>query len=172
MRLFIAVGISKEVHDYLLSLQKIFPDVGKFTFPKHFHLTLKFLGDVHESKLDEIKNKLSQINFQPFELELTDVDCFPSFSRINVVWIGVSPSEPLINLQKQINSVLGLKNEKDLIPHLTLARVKYLKEKKVFKTFLKSLSIKKLNFKADNFKLYSSILTPEGPEYKVEAVFP
>ena len=66
MRLFIGVDISKEADEELSSLQKYL----NFDFHEktHFHVTLKFLGEVEEDKLDEIKDKLNKIDFSRFKI--------------------------------------------------------------------------------------------------------
>jgi len=174
MRLFVALDVPKEVCDYLVSLQGLFPDVAGFVFPKSFHLTLKFLGDVSFERLEAIKKKLAGVEFQSFSLSLSKLGVFSSFNHVNVVWVGVVPEEPVIGLQKKIS--LALKDfvpvDDDFVPHLTLARVKFVKDKASLVSFIKSLHVKQLSFVVSGFRLYSSVLTPEGPVYNVEAVFP
>ena len=61
MRLFIAVPYEnslKEVQD------KIDKTSAKFTFPNHFHITLKFLGEVED--IEAVKERLSQITFKSY----------------------------------------------------------------------------------------------------------
>ena len=54
--------------------------------------------------------------------------------------------------------------------HFTIARIKYIKEKKEFLEYLKSLKGKS-RFKVDKFFLKESKLYPEGPVYKDIKVF-
>ena len=55
MRLFIAIDF-KEQEDYFKELQKQIPeDIAVIKKVDSFHLTLKFLGDVEEPHLDQLK---------------------------------------------------------------------------------------------------------------------
>ena len=49
--------------------------------------------------------------------------------------------------------------------HLTIARIKYVKDKKEFDNVIKSIHPKKLSFKISKFYLKSSELKPLGPIY-------
>jgi len=51
--------------------------------------------------------------------------------------------------------------------HLTIARIKGLKDKKGFLQDLKKIKIEKIKFKVDKFYLMKSELTAEGPRYSV-----
>ena len=104
MRLFIAIDF-KEQEGYLKSLQEQLPsdDIVKIKKVKKFHLTLKFLGEVEEDQVEEIKERLSKIKFKPFTTTLTGLGFFPDKKYVKVIWIGCTPTEPLIALEEQIN---------------------------------------------------------------------
>ena len=130
MRIFIAIGLDKE--EYFKELQDKIKEHVKGTFPKDFHCTLKFLGDVKENKIDKIKGLLRNIKFESFKISLSGVGAFPNENYIRVIWIGLEPREIIIDLQKNIDNELSkLKFQKDkrFEPHLTLTRVKFIKGK-------------------------------------------
>jgi len=63
MRAFIAIEMPKEIKEILLEAQKqINTEKAKIRPAKAFHLTLKFLGEVDETKVEEIKQKLMRLN--------------------------------------------------------------------------------------------------------------
>lgn len=176
MRTFIAIEIPSEIKKILLEAQnQLDKDKAKLKITKDFHLTLKFLGEVDETKIEEIKQKLSEIKFDSFETSLTDIGVFPNESYIRVVWIGLDDHKNnIINLQKEIDSkieLLGFKKDTRFHPHVTLARVKFVEDKERFIKNLKEIKIKKETFQITEFKLIKSILTPEGPVYEDLAVF-
>jgi RNA 2',3'-cyclic 3'-phosphodiesterase len=173
MRLFVAIELPKEITKELKRLQeKLKPHVTG-TFVDEFHLTLKFMGDVDEDKLEDIEEHLSLIKFTPFDLRLSNTGVFPSESYIKVVWVGLKPEDRVKDLQSLVDRALfkfNLKKE-DFIAHITLVRVKTVKDKDDFKRVLKSIVPEQLSFKVDNFKLIQSTLTKEKPVYKLRKEF-
>lgn len=173
MRLFVAFGVSDEVKNYLTELQNELPEDSKLNLVKNFHLTLKFLGDVEEDRMDKITALLSNINFTKFTVKTAGIGVFPDENLIRVVWVGLEPKDKIVALQQEIETALSGMFPKDerFHPHLTLARVKSVKDKKDFMQKLKNIAVKELEFTASAFKLIKSNLTPEGPVYEVVAEF-
>lgn len=93
MRLFIAFDVSKQAKEVLSNTQEQIKLDGKATFTKEFHLTLKFLGEVQDSKVDEIKHALETIKFDPFDVSLEGVGAFPDKRNPRVVWAGLEPHD-------------------------------------------------------------------------------
>src|SRR5215472_3819647 len=56
---------------------------------ENIHLTLKFLGNVTQAKLNDVKKVLSEVKFKPFLLEIKGAGAFPSLKRMSVIWVGV-----------------------------------------------------------------------------------
>ena len=167
MRAFIAIETPKELKDFFLDLQKKIDKEAKITFTKDFHLTLKFLGEIDEGKLKEVKEELKEIKFKPFKLKTSKLGVFPTESYIRVIWIGLE-SDKIIELQQAVDEKLrGLfPQDKRFHPHITLGRVKFVKDKDKFVENYKSIEFEKKEFEVKNFKLKKSTLTPEGPVYE------
>jgi 2'-5' RNA ligase len=176
MRAFIAIEMPEEIKEILLDAQKqIDTEKAKIRPAKAFHLTLKFLGEVDETKIEEIKQKLKEIKFDSFETSLTNIGVFPDENYIRVVWVGLNdPENKITNLQKEIDSkieLLDFKKDTRFHPHLTLARVNFVEDKERFIKNLKEIKIKKETFQITEFKLIKSTLTGEGPVYEDLASF-
>ena len=176
MRLFIAIEIPEEIKEYIVKIQKnIDATTNKIRFvnPNQIHLTLKFLGEVQPNNLEDIKNNLKKITLKPFSVVLDKIGVFPSENYIRVIWIGLKPEEPVLELQRNIDEELKklFKKEKDYKPHLTLARVKYIEDKKEFVEKLKNINIENKKIDVNKFKLVKSTLTPKGPIYEDLEVF-
>ncbi|MBW2973359.1 RNA 2',3'-cyclic phosphodiesterase [Candidatus Woesearchaeota archaeon] len=173
MRLFIAFDVSEEVKDYLSGLQKQIPEDSKVNLVKEFHQTMKFLGDVDENKVDKIKALLSNVDFTKFTAKTAELGVFPDEKMVRVVWIGLEPKDIIIGLQQEIESALMdlFPKDKRFHPHLTLARVKFVKDKKNFMEKLKKISVKEIEFPVNSFKLIKSTLTREGAVYEDVAEF-
>ncbi len=170
MRLFIAIEVSEEIHTYFLELQKqIDTGLTKNVLARSFHLTLKFFGDVDEDKKNKIIELLRKIKFKLFSVELGNIGVFPDESYIKVIWVGLEPKDKINDLQQKIDQVLvGLfPKDKRFHPHITLARVKFVKDKEEFVKSLKGIRVDKKSFEVNCFRLIKSTLTPKGPVYEV-----
>lgn len=174
-RSFIAIESNEKVRDSLKMIQGQLEKTGadlKTVKPENIHLTLKFLGDVSESKLDEVKKLLEDISKpDPFEMEINGLGIFPRPSFIRVIWAGVSNGSEEAKLlrrelDKRLRSLGFSEEDKDFTPHLTIARVKSGKAKEKLASIVKQesdTSFGKIN--VDKIKLKKSELTPEGPIY-------
>lgn len=172
MRLFIAIDLPMDVKDYLYNLQKSFDrDSAKITWvsKKNLHLTLKFLGEIDASKLDEIKKILKNIKFNSFEVTLNNFTCFPDFSFPRVLWVALKPEDNIFKLAQLIDeeTLLISKSDVQFKAHLTIGRVKTIKFKERFTEQLKKIKIERMNVKIDSFTLYKSTLSSQGPSYEV-----
>ena len=165
MRLFIALNISKEAKDYLFKLKEEFRNLGKINLlgKNKYHITLKFLGEVKEDKLEEIKNKLSKVKFNSFEISLNELGHFHE----RVLWVNTKPKDKILDLAKKIDEqLIEFPNEKDFNNHITLARIKSLKNKKEFHKKLET-EIKEIKFKVNSFELMKSTLSKDGAKYEI-----
>jgi len=131
VRLFISINVPIEIKERLASFQRKLVDLvqGSFTPVENMHLTLKFLGDVDEERIEQIKDACSEaINTSCFTAEIKGTGAFPSENYIRVVWVGVgSGADLLANIKTQLDeklTPLGFKDDFEFRPHVTLARVK------------------------------------------------
>ena len=95
------------------------------------HLTLKFLGNVSEERLDSIAAAMEQAaeHVAPFSLHIQDAGAFPNMGSPRVLWAGVHGEvEPLLQLQARLEETLAVRGfpaeTRPFSPHLTLARVR------------------------------------------------
>jgi len=173
MRLFIAVDF-KELREFFENLQKQIPnEIAKFKLTNSYHLTLKFFGEVEDNKVDLIKENLKKIKIGLSSVTLDKIGFFPSEDYINVVWVGFRDNKGIINLQQQVDSSLkeSFKKDNGFYPHITLARVKFVKDKEKFVETLKNIKVEEKTFEIKNIKLIKSTLKPEGPVYEDLGVF-
>ncbi len=165
MRLFVAVDLSPELTSELEKIEAELADTPlRFMPPKDIHLTLKFLGEVQEAKLDKVKVALSEVAFSPFKLQTTKLGTFP-----RVFWLGVKLTKDLAQLQKNIQRAVrpfALNDPRPYKPHLTIARFRSPDDRK--HAVDRRIEIK---WKVEHFTLYKSTLTPRGPVYEALARF-
>ncbi len=172
MRLFTAIDLPENVKEYVFELEGEFKKNKaakiKWVFKKNLHLTLKFFGEIPDKDVNELINKLENIRFLNFELELNSIGFYGGSKAINVIFVSVEPEDKIANLQKLVDAeTIGLGDLK-IGSHITLGRVKFVKNKKEFYDFaekIKDFKIEKLHFEVDEFCLFKSVLRKEGPEY-------
>ncbi len=176
VRLFIAIDLDKEGVDRITPFQKEIASKLKevrWTKKDNWHITIKFLGEVESSQLDNIIPILEDIKtfFKPFTLKLDKIDVFPDIRVPRVIFLDVKDSLELKNLAEAIETKLSLigfpKEKRDFRGHLTLGRIKdtkkFIKLNPNYKEILnRSLSH---DFDVSEFYLYKSVLKKEGPEY-------
>ena len=85
-----------------------------------------------------------------------------------MIWVGLNPADKIIELRKRIDEALLDISSKDeeFTAHLTLGRVKFIKDKEKFNTGLK-VDIKNIEFEIDKFLLVKSELSKDGSKYIV-----
>lgn len=174
MRCFIAIDMPQEVKEELEKIQnqiKSSEIKAKWVKPELFHLTLYFIGEINDFKVNQIKELLKQIKtkIKSFEAKLNNLGFFTSKNFIRVLWIGVEPNEKFKQLYEVINKELKkikINSHEKFESHITLARIKWLKDKKAFIEKIKKIKPKEINFIINEIKLKKSILTKEGPIYE------
>lgn len=165
MRLFVAICASEEVERHLKELQKKFSGAGDFKFVKDFHLTLKFLGDIADEKIDRLDELLLGINHGKFELVLNKVGVFPGIRNARVLWVDVNGD--VKSLWQMVESTLCKEFGCDdrFKEHITLARIKDIGDKKLFEELMNKVEVQKITFNVDDFKLIKSELRRDGTVY-------
>lgn len=165
MRCFLAIEIPESLHNYLFDIQKkiIF---ARCTFPKTFHITLRFFPDLSDNNVNKIIEELSFLSIKKFEASLTKIKTFKN----RVVWLEALPSNRFKEVSEEIQKLTGIKDDR-FTPHVTLARVKYLEDKKKFLENLNKIKIEPLTFMVKSLNLYQSTLTSEGPKYNLIKMF-
>jgi 2'-5' RNA ligase len=95
------------------------------------HLTLKFLGEVSENKIINVKSVLANIaqDYPSFRLSLKGSGRFPHGGRHpRVIWIGIEMNETLekihSRLENELQKINFPKENRKFHPHLTLGRIK------------------------------------------------
>ena len=168
IRAFICIDFPSDVIKEVARIQEIIDKknfTGKLIELENLHLTLKFLGHITPETLDKVKESLSNINFPKLNLQLSEVGTFNYKGKPRIVWIKITGN--IFDLQKKIDESLKdlFPNEERFMSHLTIARIKYVKDKKGFIDYVSKIKPKQIKFQINNFKLKSSELKPDGPVY-------
>ncbi len=177
IRAFIAVELSEQVKKEIIRVVGILKKNGeniKWVRPENMHLTLKFLGNVKKDRIPEITRKMEEAakGIKAFDIRVNGIGAFPDMLRARVLWAGID------NLGGKILELLAEKIDEKIIltengtekhvfkPHLTIGRVKHIKNRKGFGKAAADINIKPVSMGISCICLFSSRLTPSGPEYE------
>ena len=174
-RLFAAIKIHPTVR-YISLFNKISSSLHheriKWVEPENMHLTLKFFGETDETLIPAIGLVMEESakKSKPFTLKISKTGIFGSHYDPKVVWFGIEKQQELESLAK--NMFAGLEkcgyqhDRQNFVPHLTIARIKELKDKQLFQQIIgkyNTIEIQEEN--VTEIILYESILRREGPLY-------
>jgi len=129
MRLFVALDLDPQIRDAIASfmneVRRLAADV-RWVQPESLHVTLKFIGERPDAKVNDIENALRGISAKAFQLSFRGSGFFPSEKSARVFWIGIEADAALAELPAKVEPSLvplGIEAEKRAFnPHLTLAR--------------------------------------------------
>lgn len=174
-RTFIAVKV--DAGDYLAEIislmrSELRNESIKWTDINQMHLTLSFLGDTGEETIRQVSEMLIKkcTGFGSINFTISGLGVFRNMNDPRVIWAGIEKGErftELFNIIKDGLHKIGIKTEeREFRPHLTLGRVKWLKNRiileqlieKNFQTEYQKVSISEIIY-------YESILQQSGPVY-------
>ncbi len=167
MRCFIAIDIPDEVKEKIYEINKILEGVKHKPVEKqNLHLTLKFLGEIDDYKVKFVIEKMRELKIKKFKVYLGYIGVFPNENFIRVLWISLEPSSLIKKIHEDIDRILKpyFKEDKRFESHITISRIKGIKNKKEFLEKIKKIKIN-AEFEVEEIKLKRSILKKEGPEY-------
>ncbi len=181
MRAFIAIELPESIHEALARAQARFravcPD-ARWTRPEGIHLTLKFLGQISDEQVTQVKRALGQMTrFEKFTIQAKGFGFFPDAKRPRVFWAGLDAPPELARLASEVERVmapLGFPPEnRTFKPHLTLARFKVPRPQPKLQELLAQEGDPSLGtFEVSEFFLWESKLSPQGAEYRKVERFP
>ena len=176
-RLFVAIKISPD-KEYLEAFRMLKAQFRhekiKWVDEQNIHITLKFFGEMEENRIPEIDGVLRELagETETFSFSLRNLGIFGSSYNPKVIWAGIEPYTKLSEIMKLLQDKLQVtgfeKDRQNTVPHLTLGRIKELKDKHLFQQILSQhKNIASEVLRVDRFFLYESILKKEGPVYLV-----
>lgn len=179
-RAFIALEIPTQTHQEIsnqtASLRKnLDAHTVRWVPPGNIHLTLKFLGDVSQTKIEQICEVLSDLagRHEKHAFKISGLGAFPNTRRPRVLWIGIQAPETLTALYQGLEAStakLGFPPEKrPFNPHLTIGRVKQHIPPASMQSLQKALSSIKIGYidtvEVEALDLFKSDLKPSGAVY-------
>lgn len=172
IRLFVALKIPDEALNRLLDIRNSRANEElniKWEPKEKLHLTLKFIGEVQEELIPQIKNELKFIeDFSEIKCEINKFGLFYRFENPSILWAGLQCSKTLELISEELNNKLqsiGVEKEnRKFKPHLTLLRVKKSVDEDLLNKF-KNYNLNPILFKGKKISLIKSDLKKGGSVY-------
>jgi 2'-5' RNA ligase len=182
VRCFVAVFLDPSLHRQIATIQKRLSHSGadiKWVEPCNLHFTLQFLGDVETARIPSIADALRECvtDSHGFELQLNSVGAFPHLQNPRVLWVGIGAGKGrLINLMSMVGEAMKMegfpRDKKGFSPHLTIGRVRSLRNLKALLEKLNSNINVEGKMQVASIQFTASELTTRGPIYTPIDIIP
>ena len=178
MRIFVAINPTEAVRSRVKAAARPLREAGfpiRWVADENVHLTLKFLGEVPEKRLEDLYRAVDDAaeGVSSFDMNLKGFGAFPSLRRPSVVWAGIDLDPALAELQSRTEDALAKlsypREDRRFHPHLTLGRAQKKARPSEFEGLAEAME--RLEY-ADNFHVGSvdimrSVLMPTGAVYDI-----
>lgn len=179
IRTFLSLNLDSSFKNEIVHVQSKVKEYLKNYFIKwestdKLHLTLRFFGDTEKTIIDTITYELDRIDlgFSKITLQTYGTGFFPSIKRPNVVFIDLKEegncTAQLVEKTDSVIDKLGLKRDKNFVPHITIGRFKGKPRAKIDAPKVND----KIKLEFNSFFLMKSMLNPKGSEYFIIKEFP
>jgi 2'-5' RNA ligase len=178
MRLFISIEIPDAIKN---NIEKLIKELGTHLTPikwvdkKNLHLTIKFLGEVDGSRIEELKGltKESIGEMGKLSISIKGIGVFPDSMHPRMIWVGLGNGlakvrEVSQKVEKLLSSKGFREEENEFTPHLAIGRIKSEINIISLKRFMDENKDMDLgSFDAENLSIVKSTLKPTGPVYEI-----
>lgn len=177
MRLFVGLEVSEAVKETLerLTLRLRTKDDGlRWSTPDQWHVTLVFLGEVEDAARAALVRELKSVRRPALTLRMGRLGVF---ERSGILYAEVEVTQELLQLYEAVAAVVrrsGVEiEERPYRAHITLARAKNREGKKAIGRLRRAAEQQRLraSWRAEEFLLYESQLSPSGSRYVVRERF-
>lgn len=166
-------GVKSRVAEHVRRLLDGFPHVrASWERPEKLHITLKFLGEIEPSRVEDLSRAAGRAAARvgPFELTLEEAGAFPPHGPPRVLWLGVrDASGRLAGLQSSLEdecAAAGFAREaRPFKPHLTLARIRVPQGARELAAAHRASSFEPQTFNVSELVVMRSELGPGGSRY-------
>ena len=178
-RLFCAIelpdALKARVAEHVARLRSTFTHVrASWEKPEKLHITLKFLGDVEVSRVEELAraSRRAAEKVCPFELTIEEAGVFPPHGQPRVLWLGIGGDDVrLSSLHQSLEdecAAAGFPREtRAFRPHLTVARLRSPQDARKLAAAHLEAGFEPQTFKASELVLMRSELGRGGSRYDV-----
>jgi 2'-5' RNA ligase len=176
IRTFIALPTQSNVQQAIAEIQtklKATQADAKWESQDKLHITLVFLGNVEQSKLESLSAALAKSvrQFPSFSITYESIGAFPNIKNPRVVWIDTKSNQTVLDLQaiaERICVEFGFpKEDRAFHPHITLGRVKETRNSVRLTEAIKTITFEPIETLCSEVLLMKSELHPSGSIYTI-----
>ncbi|MBA3354386.1 MAG: RNA 2',3'-cyclic phosphodiesterase [Pyrinomonadaceae bacterium] len=128
----LSVGVRASLVRQINRLREAVPGAqASWSREENIHLTLKFLGEIQTSRLNNLSNAAARAvaDFSRFQITLEETGVFPKHGSPRVLWIGIKDESGKLaefhtRLEKACAREGFAREERPFHPHLTIARLR------------------------------------------------
>ncbi len=181
IRTFLAIPLLPDVcgrlKDVQAELRRTEADV-RWEPVEKVHLTLRFIGDVTEELIGRLAPEVERVtrDMHASEMVIAGLGAFPNTNAPRIVWAGVEQvawlSALALSMEQCCRSVGLPAEERPFHPHLTLGRVKGMRNSSRLTEALKTVTFEPIPQRCTELLLIKSVLKPEGSVYTPYQRFP
>lgn len=175
MRTFIAVELPEKIKKEIEQLQAPFKKTDTFVSwvkPRNIHVTLKFLGEVPEEKIDRVFSAAQRAveGTGKFTMSLKGTGAFPNPRRPRVIWVGAGSGEEELALlaakiEQEMENIGFPKEKRKYSAHFTVGRVKSPKNIEKLMELVSSSDFQTEEIEVGEVVVMKSQLDPGGAIY-------
>ncbi|MGC8687334.1 MAG: RNA 2',3'-cyclic phosphodiesterase [Candidatus Micrarchaeia archaeon] len=171
VRSFIAVDLPDDVKNKISGFYSVLKglDVRSVRW-ENLHITIMFLGNINNEQLDAARSAIENIEAQKFLIELRGIGAF-SLSNPRVLFINIKEGAGRLRdiyskLAGRLSDSIHIE-EREFVPHLTIARAGPAKDRAKIASIIDSYSDYEFgSFECNAITLKASKLTSAGPFYR------
>jgi len=179
-RVFVAVDVGDAVRREVMRVVSVLtgkleavktPPKVVWVKPAALHVTIRFIGEVEAAEVERLRELLAPpIAVAPFEITWRGIGAFPSAKNPRALWLGVTNgAAALAEVEAEVSRRLAANatqlDDRALLPHLTLGRVKMAGAGVDWPKILKAVEVSHVTSVVDRVTLYRSQLSQQGPHY-------
>lgn len=163
MRVFIGFKIDDVLKKRIIEIRDNLKNEfikGNYTLDENIHLTLKFIGDVEEGRLELIRECINRLNFNSFNVEGAGLGLFKKRNK-GIIYYNINKNKNLDMLYEEVSKSLYNKGiiDKSQVgvnykPHITLVRNLSLNEER--ERYIKDIGKKKQQMRVEGMTLFES----------------
>lgn len=175
MRTFIAIELPERIKKKIEQLQTPLKKTNAFVSwvkPENIHITLKFLGEVPEEKINEVSSSSGKAleGAKKFTMSLKGMGAFPDSRRPRVIWIGAGSGEKELSsmaskIEEEMEKIGFPKEDRKFSAHFTIGRVKSPKNIEKLMELVKSSDFSTEDIEVNEVVVMRSQLHPAGAIY-------